>query len=464
MTKRWEMLEEVLKGYGLSPTIAYALRFFLRNPYESLIIVDDQAKIQFMDRGTEKFFGLAPGGAKGRDIREFVPQSGLPLVLETKKPMIGRIFEFHGKERIGSLYPLLHEGKVVGAVGRLLFQSLEEVERINREIRELKREITYLKEKELYELSARYSFENILGESTLMRDAVYLAKRIAMINTDVLITGESGTGKELFAHSIHGYAHINKPFIKVNCPAIPFELAESELFGYEKGAFSGALASGKPGKFEAAQGGTIFLDEVSSLPLSIQAKLLRVVQEREVERLGATKPKRVEFRVIAATNTDLKELVKEGKFREDLYYRLAKAVITIPPLRERREDIPLYIAHYLERINRSFGTKVKGLSPAAKETLINYSWPGNVRELINVLEQALLRAWEAEEILLEHLPLELRTERQEDSSLFRDKMAQTEREMIRSALEKAGGQKTKAARLLKIPRSTLYMKIKRYGL
>ena len=304
------MLKEVLGGYDLTPAIASAVKLIFRNPYESLLIVDQEAKIQFMDRRTEKFLGLRPGEAKGADIYEFIPQSGLPLTLATGKPMIGRIFELNGEKRIGSVYPIIEKGKIVGALGRLIFQSFEEVERINQEINVLKKEIDYLKEKEQHEHSSRYTFENILGESELMRDAIGLAKKIAMINTDVLIVGESGTGKELFAHSIHDYAHGNKPIIKINCPAIPFELAEAELFGYEKGACSGALTSGKPGKFEMAHNGTIFLDEIASLPLSIQAKLLRVLQEREIERLGSTKTRKVKFRIIAATNTDLRTLVK----------------------------------------------------------------------------------------------------------------------------------------------------------
>ncbi len=469
------MIADVLGNYGLTPTLASALKLFFRNPYESLLIVDKEAKIQFMDRRTEKLFGLKQGGAKGQDIRTFIPQSGLPVTLETGQPMIGRIFEVNGEKRIGSVYPLFQEGEVVGAVGRLIFQSLEEVERINAEIKNLKKEIHELKEKDKQEYSSRYTFENILGASALMKDAIELAKKIAMINTDVLIVGESGTGKELFAHSIHDYAHGNRPIIKINCPAIPFELAESELFGYEKGAFSGALASGKPGKFEIAHNGTIFLDEIASLPLSIQAKLLRVLQEREIERLGSTRPRKVNFRIIAATNTDLKELVKDGKFREDLYYRLAKAIFPIAPLRERKGDLPLYISHFLVKINLSFGTSIKKVSPQALDVMLNYQWPGNVRELINVLEQAVLKAWKGESILVEHLPAELKTDlsrehgtarikEDEGKKIFKREMEDREKEMILAALERVRGSKTQAARILSMPRSTLYEKIKRFGL
>ena len=228
-----------------------------------------------------------------------------------------------------------------------------------------------------------------------------------MTNADALIIGESGTGKELFAHAIHNYINPQKPFVQVNSSAIPFDLAESELFGYEKGAFTGASPTGKPGKFEIAHKGTFFLDEVSSIPLSLQVKLLRVLQEREVERLGNSKIQKIKFRLIAATNADLKTLVKEGKFREDFYYRIAKTTIHIPPLRERKEDIPVYIDYFLKTINERFGTKFKRLSNEALFCFMNYDWPGNVRELINVLEQACLKKWEGEEIPMNSLPSEL---------------------------------------------------------
>ena len=209
------------------------------------------------------------------------------------------------------------------------------------------------------------------------------------------------------AHSIHSSAHRHRPFVKVNCPTIPFELAESELFGYNKGAFSGALSSGKAGKFEAANNGTIFLDEISSMPLSIQAKLLRVLQEREIERLGSTKTEQLHFKLVAATNVDLRTLVREGKFREDLYYRISKAVVHIPPLRERPEDIPVLAAHFLDKINQSFRTSVSPASGGIIDMLMAYPWPGNVRELINVLEQAVLRASNEGSMLEKHLPRSL---------------------------------------------------------
>lgn len=473
MKKEMNIMFEVLGKYEFSPIVAHAFKFFLRNPYESLIIVDKNAGIQFMDRGSEKLFGLRQGAARGGDIREYVPQSGLPIALETGIPMIGRIFEVKGKKRIGSVYPIILDGRIIGAVGRLIFHSLEEVEKINNEINRLKRQINHFKEKEQTEYSPLYTFDNILGKSVRILEAVELARKVSFIDTDVLIVGNSGTGKELFAHSIHQLAHGRQPFVKVNCPTIPFELAESELFGYEKGAFSGALPSGKVGKFEMANNGTIFLDEISSLPLSIQAKLLRVLQEREIERLGGTRTKKINFRLIAATNIDLKKLVKEARFRDDLYYRMAKAIIRIPPLKERKEDIPIYVGHFLEKINQSFKTQVRKITNQAMDALLSYHWPGNVRELINILEQAVLKSWGCGEILEEHLPPEVvhhpdntpEINRENTENMdFKREIEEKERSLILSAIRETKGNRKKAAKLINMPRSTFYEKLKKYGI
>ena len=468
----------VLGNYKLDEVVALSLKFILRNSFESFIIVDDEARVRFMDRGSEKFFGLAHGEAYGIDIREFVPDSGLPAVIETGKPMIGRIFDVKGKKRIGSLYPILKDGDIIGAVGRLIFNSLEELDKVNKEISKLRKEITYLRENQQNEYSSKYTFDNILGQSSSIRDVIDFAKKISQVDVDVLIMGESGTGKELFAHAIHSHAHRDRPFIKVNCPAIPFDLAESELFGYARGAFSGALSSGKPGKFEMANNGTIFLDELSSLPLTIQAKLLRTLQEREIERLGSTRTEKINFRFIGATNVDLRSMVKEGKFREDLYYRISKAGVHIPPLRERTEDIPLYLLHYLNKINRAFQTHVKVISVEAMEVFFRHAWPGNLRELINVLEQAVLKAWKEEEIRAEHLPSELTSSpdeprksveapharREHSSRDFRKEIEAREKEMIINALKQTKGRRGRAAELLNMPKSSFYEKIKRYGI
>lgn len=465
-----DIILEVLGKSNLTPLIAYALRFFLRNRYESLCIVNKDSKIEFLDRASERFFGIKEGSAKGLHISKLVPKSGLPKVIETGIPVIGRIFEIKDKRWISTSYPIIRDGEIIGALAKLTLFSLEEVEKINNEVNRLRREVTYFKEKERNDYGKIYTFDNILGISTKIRNVVEMAKKIALIDSDVLIIGESGTGKELFAHSIHSFAYNDKPFVRVNCSAIPFELAESEFFGYEKGTFTGALTSGKPGKFETAHNGTIFLDEISSLPLSVQPKLLRVLQEREVERLGSTSPKNINFKLIAATNKDLKELVKQGKFRDDLFYRIAKAIIHIPPLRERIEDIPIYLSHFLQKINPSFKTKVERISNDAMDIFQNYSWPGNVRELINMLEQAVLKSWNCSEIDVANLPQELTQYSQDlpqvivnsNGKRIRDELSDKEKELIVSTLKMKNGNKRQVALLLGMARSTLYEKIKKY--
>jgi transcriptional regulator with PAS, ATPase and Fis domain len=459
------MLKDMFGPYGFTPILTWALRFFLRNPYESLVIVDKAGKLRFMDRGSEKFFGLSEGGGTGSDITDFVPDSDIPKTLETGYPLIGRVLNLNGVRKISSVYPLMKDGEVIGAVGRVLFHSLDEINRINRKMDRLKREVKSLRESQRHKHVALYTIKDILGASAAIKEAIDMAKKIAMIDTDVLIIGESGTGKELFVQAIHNFVNPERPFVRVNSPAIPFELAESELFGYEKGAFSGADATGKPGKFELANNGTIYLDEVLSLPLSIQAKLLRVLQEREVERLGGTQIKKVHFRMVTSSSEDLKRAVAEGKFREDLYYRIAKATIYIPPLRERKEDIPVYVNYFLDAINKQFGTHFKGFSDEALDCLATYGWPGNVRELINVLEQAVLKKWKGKQIPLDCLPVELIEPSSSKSSFpsnaFKKEMKETEKELILKALEKAKGNKRRAAALLGISRSTLYNKMEK---
>lgn len=461
-----KVLDGVLGDYGYSPVITWALRFFLRNPFENLILVDKEARILFADKGTEEFFGLSEGESKGKDVRTLIPDSALPRVLETGTPVIGKVVEVQGISKIVSAYPLIRDGEVIGGLGRLIFHSLEEVERMNRVMNRLKSEVKSLRQSHRVQFRASYTFENILGISPAIKEAIDTAKRIANVETDVLIAGESGTGKELFAHAIHNFINPGKPFVQINCPTIPFELAESEFFGYERGAFSGANSTGKPGKFELAHNGTVFLDEICSLPLSIQAKLLRTIQEREIERLGGTKVQKLNFRILATTNINLKQLIREGRFREDLYFRLNKATLFIPPLRERKEDIPIYVDHFLKTINGHFGTYFKKMSGESLLCLMNYSWPGNIRELINVLEQAMLKKWQGEELPLECLPKEIigsHSYRHASSDGLNKEVDSTKKKLIFQALKETRGNKRRAAVLLGIPRSTLYKKIKEYN-
>jgi transcriptional regulator with PAS, ATPase and Fis domain len=462
----FEVLEKVLGDYGFSPTIAWALRFFLRNPYESLVVVDKEGRVVFLDQGSEKFLRLPRGGAQGKKITEFIPDSYIPKALQTGTPFIGKVVNLNGTRRIGSTYPLIKDGETIGAIGRLIFHSFGEVERLTKEIARLKSEVESLRENQRSQLTATYTFQNTLGVSAALRNAIDMAKKVSTLDTEILILGESGTGKELFAQAIHNFAAPESPFVRVNSPSIPFDLAESELFGYDGGAFTGASPAGKMGKFEIANHGTIFFDEIGCMPLSTQAKLLRILQEKEVERLGSTKVKKLSFRFLAASNIDLKRLVKEGKFREDLYYRIAKATIHIPPLRDRKEDIPIYVDYFLKVINERFGTRFARFSNEALSCLMAYDWPGNIREFINVLEQSILKKWTGEEIPRASLPFEMISHGSSRVSSvsrgLKSRLQEDERNTILEALEKTKGNKRLAAFSLGIPRSTFYNRLKSY--
>ncbi|HSB68796.1 MAG TPA: sigma-54 dependent transcriptional regulator [Candidatus Methylomirabilis sp.] len=334
------------------------------------------------------------------------------------------------------------------------------------EKQELLKEVMYLRS----EVAWDRRFENLVGRNARMQEIYALITRIADNNATVILNGESGTGKEVLARAIHQQSNrAQRPFVAVNCAAIPSELLESELFGHEKGAFTGAIAT-KVGKFELATAGSLFLDEVGSMRLDLQAKILRALQEREIERVGGTRTIKIDVRVIAATNRDLKKAVEEGTFREDLYYRLNVIPITLPPLRQRRDDIPLLVEHFIAKYNREFNRKVKGFSAGATAALYQYEWPGNVRELENVIERAVALA-QSESISLRELPLDISIlsrdlirDVQKDGLSLREARDHFERQYILNILEKVQWNQTEAARILGLHRNTLIWKIQRLGI
>jgi len=457
---------ESIDGYELTPLVLDMIKFLLKSVYEGLVLFDNERKIQFMDKCSEKVFGLEPGGARNLEIKDLIPDHEIETVLRTGVPKIS-IQEFKGQKRIILKLPLKKNGKVIGVVGRGVLHNFEEIENLNRKIEDLKAKIAYYKRKDKH-TNAHYTFDEVLGISKGFREAKELAIKAAGTEANILLEGESGTGKELFAHSIHNASRRrSKPFIRVNCPSIPFELAESELFGYERGAFSGAKNEGKPGKFELAEGGTVFLDEIGSLPLGIQAKLLRVLQEREIEKLGGGNTIKVNFRLIAATNVRLSELITTERFRADLFYRLDQVPIKIPPLRERSEDIALFIRYFLEKINRRLNTNISRISDEAFNIMTNYKWPGNVRELANVLEQSILNVRQGDAIQPENLPsfiFEKSYSVNENDSSLKNVLLDAERQAVERALAITSGNKRRAAKLLGIQRCVLYQKLKKHRL
>lgn len=336
------------------------------------------------------------------------------------------------------------------------------------EVRQLRDENLRLKE----ELGQRYRFANIVGSGPKMQEILAAVARVAPTRTTVLLCGESGVGKDLIARAIHHHStRATQPFVKINCTAIPENLMESELFGFERGAFTGAVTA-KPGKFEQADGGTVFLDEIGDVPPAVQVKLLRILQEREFERLGSNKTRKIDVRVVAATNVDLRRALEEGNFREDLYYRLNVFPITIPPLRDRREDIPVLAETFLHRFAKESGAGVRAISPAAMEKLTAYHWPGNVRELENAIERSLIYVRgdtiEAGDIHLDYAPRKGAAPANNGAAGdFLPEgvtLEEHERQLIREALKRSGGNKSQAARLLGLTRNALRYRLAQMGL
>src|SRR5262245_52157846 len=331
------------------------------------------------------------------------------------------------------------------------------------EMRALRDENRQLKE----ELGRRYEFDNIIGRSSPMQEIFAASERVAPTRATVLLAGESGVGKDLIARAIHFHSpRRDRPLVKINCTAIPENLMESELFGYEKGAFTGANST-KPGKFEQADSGTVFLDEIGDVPGVIQVKLLRILQEREFERLGSNVTRHIDVRVVAATNQDLRAALEQGTFREDLYYRLNVVPLNIPSLRERKVDIPFLANHFVKKLAPDAGCSVESITDAAMEKLMAYHWPGNVRELENVIERSLVMCGGAEldasDIKLEAAP---RSRPQTENNFLPEGMSldQYEQELIREALRRADGNKSQAARLLGLTRNALRYRLTQMGL
>lgn len=428
--------------------------------YEGVIAVDGTGTITHFNRSAELMFKTEKERVIGKNARNIFP--GLPLyeVLDGGRAFTSReVFTGYEGRKLHLLCtarPILTEdAKIAGVVAS--FSDFRETQKLAYEIIGNQEEIT---------------FDDIIGHSRPLIEVKERAGKIAGSHSTVLIIGESGTGKEIFARSIHSAGpQGHRPFIAINCGAIPETLLESELFGYEEGAFTGARKGGKPGKFELANGGTIFLDEIGNMSLYLQAKLLRVIQDRQIERVGGTRPAPVNIRIIAATNADLQVMVQKNLFREDLYYRLSVIPLMIPPLRERREDIPLLLEFFLKRFTGLLAKDIKGFTDRALSACLSHSWPGNVRELVNAVEYA-VNLEEGDLISPESLPPALREgngptslEKLPPMSAPLPTLAQLEKEAIARALEEYGWSdegKVRAARALGVSRATIYRKIQKY--
>lgn len=441
----------------------------IENPYEGVIAVDKNGMVTLINNTYLNITGRRREEILGKHISNINANCNLPQVLKTGEPILCDFCNIRDHGFITMRVPIMKDGEMVGAFGKTLFTDISVAKVLTAKLEQMERQLKFYKE-ECEKLNhSNYVFEDIIGQSDVMNDIKNMAYRVAQNVSTVLITGESGTGKELFAHAIHEASERRKrPFIKVNCAAIPDNLLESELFGYVEGAFTGAKKGGKPGKFELADRGTIFLDEIGDMPLLMQAKLLRVLQEREIERIGSLEPITVNVRVIAATNQNLDELVSKGKFREDLYYRLNIIEINVPPLKERSEDIPVLVTSLISKLNRKLRKQIKGITNEAILLLQQYNWPGNIRELENVLELA-INMTEGDFLNYEDFPCIFRKinnnkGKSKDKPVLADIMAQTEKQILEATLKQTKGDKKLAAKILAIHPSALYRKLNKYSI
>ncbi|SFR02126.1 sigma 54-interacting transcriptional regulator [Desulfoscipio geothermicus] len=434
---------------------------------DGIVAVNRDYIITMANQAFASFFNKRVDEIISQHVKKVYGNPIFPRAMETGESEYGYITSLNGQEIIANRIPIKKNGEIVGALGTVVFKKISDLQALSEKIQKLRSQLDFYKGELKRAHRFRFTFEQIIGQSPAFITLKETARRVAKNESTVLIRGESGTGKELFAHAIYTESRRNRgPFIKVNCAAVPENLLESELFGYKEGAFTGAKKGGHIGKFELADKGVIFLDEIGDMPLLMQAKLLRVLQEKEIERLGDTRPRRVNVRVIAATNRDLEEMIAKNEFREDLYYRINVVSLNIPPLRERIEDLELLIDHFIKRFNKQFGRRVTGIDQEAMVILRNHRWPGNIRELENVVERA-FNILEDDKIRKEHLPLYLQSTRKYKGMHrggLHHLIEEIEREAILDALKACGGNKHQAASLLGISRAGLYKKMNRYEL
>lgn len=439
-----------------------------------IFVCDKDYIVRFINAAYASYLGLSREEIVGRPITDFIPDSRAPFVTATGQAEMGdlRVLKGPGGDRVivVNRLPFKNGNRGVGMLSQTLFGSREEFDSVTKRVEYLDKKVTSYARRMKIALSPSYSLQSILGESRAIGEFRDLLVRYARTELPVLITGSTGTGKELAANALHCESPRKEgPFVSINCAAVPKDLFESELFGYAPGAFSGAHKDGKVGQIELADRGTLFLDEIGDTPLAAQAKLLRVLEERTLFRVGSTQPRTVDFQLIAATNRNLKAMIAEGAFREDLYYRITPLILSVPSLYERREDIPLLVSHFLQRMGRG-GVRV---TESALEVLSTHCWPGNIRELRNVIARA-LSLCKDNIIDMGDLPPELLSdfgscpavESSEDSTQhnLHRMLANNELRLVVLTLQEQEWNISRSARILGIARATLYEKLKKYGI
>jgi transcriptional regulator with PAS, ATPase and Fis domain len=436
--------------------------------YEAVCVIDEEGTVVIWNKSAEKLYNIMYDQIYGRNIKDFFPNAIVDLVRITGKAAENiQHIPRASSHILANSKPLLVRGKFMGAVST--DRDFEEVKKLYYDLENANNRLVFL-ENEVRRLEG--TFGDIIGNNPVLLKKIEIARQIAPVDTSVMITGESGTGKEVFARGIHEASGRKGHFVPVNCSAIPGELFESEFFGYSPGAFTGASKKGKIGVLELANNGTIFLDEIGDLPFKMQAKLLRFLQDKTITKVGSEKSIKLDVRVISATNLNLKQMVQENKFREDLFYRLNVIELDIPPLRERKDDLPLLINYFLKLYSKKLSKKIRGIDKEAIDILMEYPWPGNIRELMNVLEQiVVINA--GGYIGKKQLPSSILAGFERQSNFWHIKdhpldlsvaVKELEEENIKRALLTSKNNKSKAARLLNIPRATLYHKMEEYKL
>ena len=449
--------------------IEYEELLFYMDQIPGLMIVDKSGELIYLSQQCADYMHLDKEKSVGRHIEEVFPQSKMMDIIHKREPVTTDFYEAQGRISWSTRIPLNKSGKLIGVMEYDLFQEFDMMGAFAKRYMNLNDELEYLKEEVKKLRTTKYTVDDIIGESKAIQHLRNQVRQAAKSNSTVIITGETGTGKELVAHAIHSLSlRCLRNFVRVNASGFPETLIESEFFGYEEGAFTGARKGGKKGKFELANGGTLFIDEINQMPFHLQPKLLRALQEHEIERVGGNETIPVDIRVIVATNENLEKKIKEKTFREDLYYRLKVIEIKTPALREIKEDIPVMIKAMIEKLNPLLGKDIKAVNPDAMKKLMEYHWPGNIRELKNSVERAMNYA-ETSNLRLEdfnfgglepHQQYSIQTIKGKQNPI-EDMRREIEKKMIVEAIEYCSGNKSKAAELLKISRTLLHQKIKR---
>lgn len=469
--------EKIAKELESTKRIEQTLDSALEVAYDGVVITDPVGEIVRVNEGFLDLLQITNSEKViGKQLKAIVPEIPIEKSIDTAKHIEGEYIKINDVKTVVTLTPIFRDKENIGFIVKILFRQLEQWKELFNHMNQLENEISYYRSKLEKITSSESSFNHIISTSKKINNLKHDAQIAAKGFSNVLITGESGTGKDLFAQGIHCASGRSGEFIKINCAAIPADLLESELFGYEDGAFTGAKQGGKPGKLELAHNGTLFLDEIGDMPIALQVKLLRVLQDQRFERIGGIETKHVDIRIITATNRDLLSLIKEGKFREDLYYRINVIHLHLPPLRERKEDISYLATHFIDRFNERMEKHVQGINDEALTILNDYDWPGNVRELENILERAFHFCQSdfisKQDILLDPTnnpsmnkqPNNLAKEQTNNKLSLIDSeniLEKKEKELIIQALHETNGNRTQAAKLLNISRSTLYYKLRR---